>query len=141
MRAAVIIALFAILASLVRAAVADDTAYKVIVNRDNPITTIDRNFLRNAYLKKATTWPHGETVRPIDLKSPVRPPFTREILGKTPAQLRSFWNQQLYSGKNVPPPEVESARAVIAYVAAHPGAVGYIPANVDPGTTHVVVVK
>jgi ABC-type phosphate transport system substrate-binding protein len=141
MRALVIIGLFTIIVGLAGAAVADDTGYKVIVNRDNPTVAIDRNFLRNAYLKKATTWNHGQTIRPIDLRSPVRPTFTREILNKTPAQLRSFWSQQIFSGKGVAPPEVDTARAVIAYVAAHPGAVGYIPANVDPGATRVVGVK
>ena len=63
------------------------------------------------------------------------------MLRKTPAQLKSYWNQQIFSGKGVPPPEADSTADVIAYVLANPGAVGYLPVDVDPGRAKVVEVK
>ncbi|MBX3160445.1 MAG: hypothetical protein KF773_31055 [Deltaproteobacteria bacterium] len=116
--------------------------FKVIVHPDNPARELERGFLRSAFLKKSTEW-HGETVRPIDLATrfTVRDRFTTDVIGKTRAQLRSYWNQQIFSGKGVPPPEGESAAAVIAYVLAHRGAVGYLPASVDPGKARVVPVR
>jgi hypothetical protein len=60
---------------------------------------------------------------------------------KTPAQLKSYWNQQIFSGKGVPPPEADTASAVISYVLAHKGAVGYLPANVEARGVKVVKVK
>jgi ABC-type phosphate transport system substrate-binding protein len=114
--------------------------FKVIVHPENPVREVDRAFLRRAYLKKATDW-NGETVRPIDLKHPVRDRFTSGVIGKTPAQLRSYWNQQIFSGKGVPPPEADSAEAVVAYVVAHRGAVGYLPASADIGKARVVTVR
>jgi ABC-type phosphate transport system substrate-binding protein len=116
-------------------------AYKVIVHPDNPATSVDSDFLRNAFLKQATNWSDGETVRPVELDvRPVRERFTREILRKSPEQLRNYWNQQIFSGKGVPPPRY-SAAEVISYVLKHPGAVGYIPAGVDPGGAKVVTVN
>jgi ABC-type phosphate transport system substrate-binding protein len=117
--------------------------YKIIVHPDNPVTTVDHDFLRDAYLKKATEWNRGETIRPVDLapKFPVRDEFTQGVLRKTPSQLKNYWNQQIFSGKGVPPPEADSPRAVIAYVLANPGAVGYIPASIDPGGAKVIAVK
>jgi hypothetical protein len=99
--------------------------------------------LRDAYLKKAKEWSGDGTVRPVDLstKFQIRVKFTRDVLKKTPAQLKNYWNQQIFSGKGVPPPEAESTSAVIKYVLANPGAVGYIPANVDPGGAKVIAVK
>lgn len=119
------------------------TEFQIIVNPENPITEVDRNSLREAFLKKATEWSRGGTIRPIDLakKFPVRERFTREVVRKTPAQLKSYWSQQIFSGKGVPPPEAETTNAVIAYVLAHKGAVGYLPSNIEARGVKVVKVK
>jgi hypothetical protein len=117
--------------------------FKVIVHPDNPATSVDRDFLRRAYLKKATSWSHGSTIRPIDLAagSAARTRFTRDVLKKTPSQLRSYWNQQIFSGKGVPPAEARTPAAAIAYVLANPGAVAYIPSDVDAGGAKVVELR
>ena len=121
-------------------ALAADDAFKIIINPDNPITSIDHDFLRDAYLKKATEWNNGTALHPIDLSTRFaqRERFTQDVLRKTPSQLKSYWNQQIFTGKGVPPPEADSVGDVIGYVLEHPGAVGYIPANADPGRTKVV---
>jgi ABC-type phosphate transport system substrate-binding protein len=117
----------------------DDGAFKVIVHPDNPSDVVGRDFLRAAYLKKATEW-HGHTIRPIDLSSKfkAREQFTQQVIRKSPTQLRTYWNQQVFSGKGVPPPEVGSTQGVVNYVLANPGAVGYLPASTDPGGAKVI---
>lgn len=122
---------------------ADEVGFKVIVNPKNPITNIDRDLLRNAFLKKEAVWHNGETIRPIDLssKSTVRVRFTRVVLKKTAAQLKTYWSQQIFSGKGVPPPELPTPADVISYVMANPGAVGYVPADVDPRSARVIEVQ
>ena len=117
-----------------------DSDYQVIVHPDNAVTDVARDVLREAYLKKAIEWPGGETIRPIDLTTRFtqRERFAHEVLRKTPAQLKSYWNQQIFSGKGVPPPEASSPGDVVNYVVAHRGAVGYIPARADPGHAKVV---
>jgi len=136
-------ALALLVIGLARAAHADRGGYKIIVHPDNPATTVSRDFVRDAFLKKATQWSSGETLRPIDLSTsfPIRERFTTEILKKTPAQLKNYWNQRIFSGKGVPPPEVDTVAEMIAYVASEPGAIGYIPAHVDPGDAKVVEVE
>jgi ABC-type phosphate transport system substrate-binding protein len=117
--------------------------YKVIVHPSNPTAALDRRFLRDVYLRKATDWSTGGDIRPIDLASrfPAHERFLQEVLGKTPSQLRSYWNQQIFSGKAVPPPEADSAASAVAYVLANPGAVAYLPADADPAGTKVVRIK
>jgi ABC-type phosphate transport system substrate-binding protein len=127
-----------------RVTVASEPSFKLIVNPRNPATAIDRDFVRNAFLKKAAVWRStGETMRPIGLSSKfsARDQFTRKVLKKTPAQLKAYWNQQIFSGKGVPPPEAASTADMIAYVMAHPGAIGYLPADADPGDAKVVEVR
>lgn len=139
---AIIALLLAALALPARAVVADkqEHRYKVIVHPDSPITAVSRELLRNAYLKKTGRWPDGPPIRPVDLSRSyaVRERFTVEVLRKTPAQLRSYWNQQIFSGKGVPPPEARTTSDLIAYVLATPGAVGYLPIDVDPRGAKVV---
>lgn len=122
--------------------VAADDAFKVIVNPDNKATALDRDFLRDAYLKKTLEWGDGKAIKPVDLTSkfPQRDRFTHDVIGKSPSQLKSYWNQQIFSGKGVPPPEADSTAEVIEYVLANPGAIGYLPANVDAGRAKVVKV-
>ncbi len=120
-----------------------DEGFVVIVNPQLKLSELDRDFVRDVYLKKISEWDRGGVVHPVDLdtKFPARERFTREVVRKTPAQLRSYWNQQVFSGKGVPPPEVQSVTAVVDYVIANEGAIGYLPANADPGGAHVVRIR
>ena len=117
--------------------------YKVIVHPRNPSTSIDQDFLRGAFLRKVSAWGHGQGIHPVDLSKrfSVREQFIHEVLKKTPAQLKSYWSQQIFSGKRTPPPEVGAPADVISYVLANPGSVGYLPEDVDPGGAKVVEVK
>jgi hypothetical protein len=141
MRAALAIALVLLAAGLGLAGLAraDDGDFQIIVHPENPATAIDRGFLRDVYLKKATSWRSGAVARPIDLPAGrVRERYTQSVLRKTRAQLRSYWNQQIFSGKGVPPPSAESVAAVIIFVRSHPGAIGSVPAGADVAGTKVV---
>jgi hypothetical protein len=43
----------------------------------------------------------------------------------------AYWQQQIFSGRGVPPLELSTETAVVEYVRAHPGAVGYVSAGAD----------
>jgi hypothetical protein len=117
--------------------------YRVVVHPSNPVRVVSREFVRAVYLKRRTTWWDGETIRPVGVSQrfPARQRFAREVLRKSPAQLRAYWNQQIFSGKGVPPPEFDSHDAVLAYVLRHRGAIAFLPASVDPDGAVVVTVK
>ena len=117
--------------------------YKVIVHPDNPLPGVDRAFLREIYLRKASDWTGLGPIHPIDLamRFSVRERFAHEVLRKTTAQLRVYWNQQIFSGKGVPPPEAGTPAAAVAYVLANPGAIAYLPADSDPGRAKVIRVQ
>jgi ABC-type phosphate transport system substrate-binding protein len=139
----IVLAVLVIVISMSIATPAEDARFKIIVNAKNPVTNLDSDQLRNMFLKKRVVWGNGDTIRPIDLSSkfPVREQFVRRVLKKTPAQLKTYWNQQIFSGKGVPPPEASSPADVINYVRANSGAVGYVPADTDARDAKVVEVK
>ena len=139
----ILLAASVLCAGLALASAAGNEDFKIIVNPNNPVSEIDRDFVRDAYLRKTGTWDGGVALRPVDLASrfPVRGRFVHDVLRKSPAQLKSYWNQQIFSGKGVPPPEVEATASVVAYVLANPGSIGYLPFDADPGEAKVVKVK
>jgi len=104
------------------------TGFQVIVNADNPLTTISKAQLSKLLLKKEMKWENGKDVLPVDLKenSKTREEFSTQIHGRPVSAIRAFWQKMIFSGRQIPPPEKESDQAVIDYVAEHPGAVGYI---------------
>ena len=117
--------------------------FQVIVHPSNPVREVDRQFLRDAFLKRTLRWDHEVTIRPVDLTrdKPARQAFTRDVLGKSVPEVKSYWYQQIFSGKAVPPPEVDSDAAAVAHVMRHPGSVGYLSPDANPGTAKVVAVK
>jgi ABC-type phosphate transport system substrate-binding protein len=118
-------------------------SYRVIVHPENKEAALGRAFLADAFLKKVTRWRSGEVVRPVDqpLSSAVRRKFSDEVLGRSVAAVRSYWQQLIFAGRDVPPPELESDAAVIAYVLRTPGAVGYVSGSASLGAAKPLAVK
>jgi hypothetical protein len=107
---------------------ATPASFRVIVNAGNAANVVDRRFLTDAFLKKTTRWPSGEALRPVDLAgdSPIRRRFCEDVLGRSVAAVKSYWQQLIFSGRGVPPPEMDNDEEVIRYVARYSGAVGYV---------------
>ena len=119
------------------------SAYRVIVHPQNAVTSLDRSFVADAFLKKTTRWPNGEPIRPVDLvaHAPARGSFTHDVLRRSVAAVKSYWQQQIFSGRDIPPPELDSGAAVREYVLKHRGAVGYVAGDVDVGAAKIVTVR
>jgi ABC-type phosphate transport system substrate-binding protein len=119
---------------------ATSPVFLVIVNVDNPTVSVGRKFLTDAFLKKTTRWPHGELIRPVDQApdSEVRRRFSDDVLKRSVSAVRSYWQQLIFAGRDVPPPEVGGDEQVVDYVRKHSGAVGYVSAASKPSGVKVV---
>ena len=122
---------------------AGEVEFRVIVNPESSVTAATRELIAEAFLKTNTRWPDGETIRPVDQRSdsPARKAFSDSILKRSVAAVRSYWQQRIFSGRGVPPPELDSDDAVVRYVSEHRGAVGYVSPAARTGETKVVTVK
>jgi ABC-type phosphate transport system substrate-binding protein len=124
-----------IVVALAAAAVAAEqprSAYVVIAHPANRVSRVERKFLADAFLRRTTRWPDDTPIRPVDLGSdaPARMRFSEEVLSRSVASVRSYWQQRIFSGQGLPPPELPDDESVVAYVLSHPGAIGYV----GPGT-------
>lgn len=110
---------------------ADAADFLVIVNEQNPISTLSPQEISRLFLKKSTRWPDGVGVRAVDLSpaSAIRESFSRAIHQKSTSAVKVYWQKMIFSGREVPPPEKGSAAEVVAFVKANRGAIGYVPAG------------
>jgi len=116
--------------------------YQVIVHPNAPSTAVDRQFLEDAFLKKVTMWPRGEAIRPADLtpNSNVRREFTEAVLKRSVEAVRSYWQQRIFAGRDLPPPEFNTDDNVVKYVLTHEGAVGYVSGSANLKEAKVLTV-
>jgi hypothetical protein len=117
--------------------------FVVIVHPSNPARALTREFVSDAFLKRATRFGGGEPIRPVDLhsNSAVRRVFSQRVLKRSVAAVRSYWQQRIFSGRGVPPPELDSEEAVVRYVMKHEGGLGYVGPNTDLGGVKAVEVR
>ncbi len=107
---------------------AGDASVKIIVNVSNPVSAMKRTQISNLFLKKTTTWDNGHKALPVDQSdsSNARRIFSEEFHGKPVHTIVSYWQKQIFSGREVPPVEKESDREVLAYVRDNADAIGYV---------------
>jgi len=120
----------------------DPGAFKVIVHPSNPATQITRLKVGEIFLKKDKRWPDGQPAIPVEPsgKSPVRQRFDQDIFGKPVIAISAYWQQMIFGGKGVPPPEKSSDADVVTFVRDTPGAVGYIWTGTEASGVKVVAV-
>lgn len=117
--------------------------YVIIVNREIPVSSLDQRTLADMFLKRSKFWPNGEPVRPVDLRprSAARRAFSDAILHRPVSSVRTYWQQRIFTGRDVPPPEFNTDAAVIAYVRDTPGAIGYVSGGARTGSVKVLKIR
>jgi hypothetical protein len=107
--------------------------FKLIVHPENKRSSEARQVVANMFLKRVVSWPTGGSVKPVDQlpTSDVREAFSKAALKRSVAAVRSYWQQRIFSGRDVPPPELESDAAVVKYVLEHEGAIGYVSSSAE----------
>jgi len=102
--------------------------FRVIVHSANPVDSISRTELSAIFLKRVRRWPDRVDIIPVDQPgtSRVRERFTRAIHGKSVAYVTRYWHRLIFSGRGIPPLELSSSSAVVEFVKANRGAIGYV---------------
>jgi ABC-type phosphate transport system substrate-binding protein len=120
--------IFTVLATLTLFVVATPAAaqdVKVIVNSANSTADLPGDVVTKLFLKRSSA----------------RAAFSKSVLGRGVAAVESYWQQQIFSGKDVPPPTKASDDEVVAFVKANAGAIGYVSAGASTAGVKVIEVK
>lgn len=131
--------LLAILGALAVPATAD-SGFKVVVHPSSPVSSLSRDQAARLFLKKTLFWPTGAKVTPVDQpdSAAVRAAFSRAVLQKSMAEVAAYWQQQIFSGKAVPPTERASDAQVVRFVLDNALAIGYVADTADVGGAKVL---
>jgi ABC-type phosphate transport system substrate-binding protein len=117
--------------------------FRVVVHRDNPVTTLTVAELQRIFRKQTRMWPNGESVVPVDwdATSPLRQEFSTRVMRRSVREMAEFWVQQNITQGLTPPTTLKSSRAILRFVASVPGAIAYAPAGEVDGTVRRIEIK
>jgi ABC-type phosphate transport system substrate-binding protein len=134
---------FASLAMLLLAVPLHAAGFKVIVHSANPVDALSKKELSSIFMKKTQKWGNGTPIVPADQgeKAAVRDSFTTDVHGKSIAAVKSYWQQQIFSGRDVPPVEKASDAQALALVRSNPGAIAYVSEEADVSGVKVVTIR
>lgn len=110
-----------------RASAASPPRIAVIVGASPPRLAMNRDTLRDIYLKRIFVDQDGHRLIPVNLppELPLREAFTRTLIRMPDDRLQDYWNRQYFQGVS-PPYVLASQQAVVRFVASTPGAIGYV---------------
>ena len=118
-------------------------SFKVIVNGAVRVDALSKKEVSDLFMKRTPKWSNGTPVMAVDQsdRSAVRDEFSKTIHGKPTAAVKSYWQQQIFSGRDVPPVEKASDSEVVALVRSNPGAIGYVDAAADTSGVKVLTIQ
>jgi ABC-type phosphate transport system substrate-binding protein len=113
--------------------------YKVIANPSVSLNSLSRDELSRIFLKKASKFHDGHGASPVDLlsSSSVRDNFSRDVHGKPTSAVEAYWQQQVFSGREVPPPEKNEGSA-LDFVRSNSNGIAYVSSAADTGGLRVI---
>ncbi len=101
----------------------------VIGAPDLELAPLDTAAVAAIFRRKLRTLPRGGRLVPVNLPAddPLRSAFSVAVFDLEPAAMDAYWNERYFHGVS-PPHVVASVEAMLRFVAATPGAIGYVPA-------------
>ena len=114
---------------------ADEVPFRVVVHPSNPVASLTRAELSALYMKRTRSWRGDREIVAIDhpASSPLRERFSRAVHGKSVAYVTRYWQRLIFSGRGIPPRQLPSDAAVLAFVKTNRDAIGYIDRRTAPG--------
>lgn len=127
--------LIGLIVILAAADVRADASFRVVVHPSNPIVSLPRAELSAIYMKRTRSWRDGREIAAVDqpATSRLRERFSRAVHGKSVAYVTRYWQRLIFSGRGIPPRQLPSDAAVLAFVKSNRGAIGYIDPATPPG--------
>jgi ABC-type phosphate transport system substrate-binding protein len=99
----------------------------IVANRDVQVSAITSAELRDLFTGTKSRFRDGSRAIPVVLKGgPAHEVFLRHHLGEGPEEFRTAWRKVVFTGQGSMLRAFDSEAALIDFVAATPGAIGYV---------------
>lgn len=114
----------------------------IIAHPSVPVDTIRRMHLKEIFLGKRTKWRNNSAIRcALAENSESHKKFLKAYLHQSPMQFEMHWRNMIFTGQGNKPLSVASVEALVDYVAATPGAIGYVLRLPDTAKVKILTVK
>jgi len=105
----------------------------IVVHRTVSVSQISETELRDIFTGARYRFSDGSRAIPVLLKGgPAHEVFLHRHIGDTSDEFRARWRKAVFTGQGSMPKEFSSEEAMLTYIEATPGAIGYVsraPAN------------
>lgn len=101
----------------------------VIVNKENPVSSLSAEEARRFFLLNSKIWPSGSKIKPINRNksSSVKKSFIKSVLKMTPEDYEQHWIYIKQKSGETEPKAVKSNKFILKIVGKDANAVGYLP--------------
>ena len=114
----------------------------IVVNKSSSVSQITETQLRDIFTGTRSHFTNGTRAIPVLLKGgPVHEVFLRRHVGDTPDEFRVRWRKAVFTGQGSMPREFASEAAMLEFIAATPGAIGYVSRIPDPNAVTMVSIS
>lgn len=117
--------------------------YYIVVNESNATASLTQTEALHLFMGRSRAFPHGGAAKTFELASDdSRTGFYRALGGMSLAQVNSYWARLMFSGRNLPPQQLDSSAAMIEKLQRDPTAIGWLPeAPSQKGLRTVLVLR
>lgn len=99
----------------------------VVVNNSVKAEAVSADELRDVFTGTKSTLKDGSHVTPVTLKGGAgHEAFLKQYVGKSDSAFRAGWRSLVFTGQGAMPKTFDTEAALVDYVAATPGAIGYV---------------
>jgi len=114
----------------------------IVVNKRSSVSQITVLQLREIFTGARSKFSDGGRAIPVLLKGgPVHEVFLHHYLGDSPEEFRVRWRKAVFTGQGAMLKEFSTEAALLEYVAATPGAIGYVSRVIDPDAVKVLTIS
>jgi ABC-type phosphate transport system substrate-binding protein len=113
----------------------------VVANVGVSVSQINSSQLREIFTGVRSRFKDGSRAIPVVLKGgPAHEVFLHHYVGQEPDEFRMLWRKAVFTGQGAMLKEFPSEAALLDYVAATPGAIGYVSHVTSKNSVKVLIV-
>lgn len=119
------------------------TDYHIVVSEKNTTRALTEQEALHIFMGRARTFPDGSLATSYELADDTqRAGFYRSLADMSLAQLTSYWARLMFSGRNLPPHQVQGRSALLDKVRKDPHAITWLPGPpAAPGVRTVLILR
>ncbi len=107
---------------------AEDHDMVVVVNINNPTTTMTKSQVIDLFMGRYIAFPNGQQATPIELmgEAEMKKNFYQYLVGMSLARVNAYWSRIKYTGRVKASKKVRTSKKVIGLLATSPVSISYM---------------